>query len=224
MENKILENEFMNNLNIATSSFIRNTLNKKKEPIKDKNKTELELTIFFLVRIAHTLKENFSKEEYNDILSYYHEKIINKKIEKIEKIDNINKTDFLNERFEFHNNGIIEINQQNYTKDFVPTFDCYTTLLESVIFDYSLKKITDIKKEVKSNFFDPFSLLKKHTSSLDLIIFTNEHISTILLLSIETDKNKWNVNYKPIKFRYSIMLAIIILSLIYYFLIKIKFD
>ena len=217
MENKILENEFMHNLSIATSSFIRNTLNKKKELIKDKNKTELELTLFFLVRIAHTLKENFSKEEYNDILSYYHEKIINKKIE---KIDNINKTAFLNERFEFHNNGIIELNQQNYTNDFFPAFDCYTTLLESIIFDYPLKKIIDIKKEVKSNFFDPFSLLKKHTSSLDLIIFTNDHISKVFLLSIETNKNKWNVNYKPIKFRYLIMFVTIISSLIYYFLIR----
>lgn len=217
MENKIFENEFMHKLNSITAIFIGNALFNKREIIKDRNKTKLELKIFFLVRIAHILQENFSKAEYNDILIYYHKKIINKEIE---LIDNISRTDFINERFEFHNNGIIELNQRQNIKDFLPNFDSYTTLLESVIFDYPLKKITEIKNEVNSNFFNPFYLVNKDKSSLDFLKLTNNYISRIQILSIESDKNKWNLNYKPIKFRYSIILAIIILSLIYYFLIR----
>jgi hypothetical protein len=212
METTLLRNEFMFNLERITLKFVSDIVIKKSKIISNQNYTEFELKLLFLVRIGTILKNNFSDTEYNDILVFYHEKILK---DKLDLLPNINFDEFTNERFTFHHNGIIEINNIKNIKNFICLPGDYTYVLENVLFENSLKTIKEIKE---NNFFlvDPLSGIIKHSSSLDLLILTNNYLEKVYNLSIKTDKNKWNLHYHHKS--YTLLTLIIIILIIITFL------
>jgi hypothetical protein len=204
----------MFNLETTVLNFVSDIVRKKSKIISNPNHTEFELKLLFLVRIGNVLKNNFSDKEYNNILVFYQEKILK---DKLNLLPNINFDEFTNERFTFHHNGIIEINNIKNNKNFRCSPNDYTYLLEIVLFEKSLKTINEIKENTFYNLLDPFYGLNKHSSSLDLLILTNNYVEKVYNLSIKTDKNKWNLHYHHIP--YNLLTLILIILIIITFLI-----
>lgn len=211
MERKIYVNKFMCDLKLTTQYFVDDAIRKRKGSIENKNKTKFELKILLLFHIQDTLRNNFSNIQYDDILFYYTEGIIK---DELVLTENININEFIKQRYKFHYEGIMEINNLENIKSFWPTPNDYTYLLDVVLFEKPLKNIQEIKNTTTINFLDAFDGFNKHLSSINLIGLTNKYKIKINNLSIKADKKKWSVKYNPWPKLLTTLTIILILTVI----------
>ncbi|WP_396169773.1 hypothetical protein [Flavobacterium sp.] len=148
------------------------------------NKSVFEINLLLFVICSRILKEKFKEKQYDEIINFYTNQIIvNSTIHKL--IGNNNIKAFYEERFLFHQEGLIKL--KNRPKYYTPVPKDYTQSLYSVFFERPLEKIDEIY--LYFDIFDMDSHMKNEICINAMFkFFVDDYIDKIQTLLILTKK------------------------------------
>lgn len=155
-------NDFFEYLETLTNVFVKNIIKLLNNELQDETeikKISFEIRIFFLVNFAQTFRDNFPDNSYNDIITFFHNKIIfNLEISNL--YTDIEYKTFLNDRFNFHHEGKLELSNYHKIKNRFPLPNDYSQLLIT-LFNNPLKEIDKIISINSNSFLNPFESVNK---------------------------------------------------------------